>query len=69
MLYNIHALLSTGVQDLGHCYQEKNGAGLRRETVSSTLVAVMRRSNRNFDIRPGQTPGIWLSSVPGEWGI
>ena len=33
---------------------------------------LMRRSNRNFNIPPpppGQTPGIWLFSVPGEWGI
>ena len=31
---------------------------------------VMRQSNRNFDIPPpppaGQTPGIWLFSVPGS---
>ena len=47
-----------------------------RFTIRLTLLVssrkLMRRSNRNFNIPPpppGQSPGIWLSSVPGEWGI
>ena len=29
----------------------------------------MRRSIRNFNIPPGDTPGIWLFIVPGEGEI
>ena len=38
---------------------------------SRLCVVFMRRSNRNFNSLPptGQSPGIWLFSVPGEWGI
>ena len=32
-------------------------------------IGFFRRSNGNFNILPHPSQGIWLSSVPGEWGI
>ena len=41
----------------------------RLKEQSSSAPVVMRLSNRNFNIPPGQTPGIWQFSAPEEWGI